>query len=230
MKGVPGDVGDAFDALQEAVERFAEDMEPLPSGDSVQAELGFPLDPDAPVDPDKVRGNYDVSRLEKNNPKLVRAIAALLSMHFLRHDAIARMVGVSWETVAAIAATRRESIREFKGRMEQRLRFIGEAMLPVLLDQIRHGKVSMLDLKLWHEVWAPLAGEATTIVETRDGAPALEGFLAMIRDEAAKHAPAMGCEEGKLCAGAPTPSPAVIEAEYLELGTPNDSQSPTRRA
>lgn len=174
------------------------------------------------------RGKYDVSRLDK---RLVNAVTGLLAMHFLSHKAIAEMCGVSWETVAAIAAFRAEPIRQFKGRMAQRLALMMEAMTPVLMEKIHEGKVTFLDLKLVHDTWAPLAGEATSIVETRGSTPALDGLMKVIGEVVAgkqagstEDTQRMGLETGgnlPMAAGG-----TVQEAEIVELGVPMDNQSP----
>jgi hypothetical protein len=244
---LPAEMEDAMLFLREAAEHLAEQAAPRPPGDSPQMELGYQVEE---VNPDAVRGNFDVSRLEQRNPRLVGAITFMLGLHFMPWDVIAKACGTSFETVAAVADTRKESIREFKGRMAGRLARLMEAMTPALLRKVQMGQVSFLDLKLLHDVWAPLAGEATSIVENRQGLPALDGLMQAMREAVTVRdvgAPSqMGSEAGEISAmGAGAPglgagsagalgdestrlgvlSP-VRDAEIVELGV----ERPTRDA
>jgi hypothetical protein len=195
---LPAEVDGALWELRDAVQHMVEDLSPRPKGDTAQAELGFAIEQ---VDLDVVRGNYDVTRLQARNPKLVGAITSLLGMHFFKWDVIATICGVSWETVAAVAEHRKESIREFKGRMAGRLMFLIEAMTPVLMDKIRRGQVTALDLKLVYEVFALMSGEATSIVETRATTPALDALKSGMAEILEKYGAAgMGLGEGKILA------------------------------
>jgi hypothetical protein len=235
---LPAEVDGALWELRDAVQHMVEDLSPRPKGDTVQAELGFPVEQ---VDLDVVRGNYDVSRLIARNPKLVGAITSLLGMHFFKWDVIATICGVSWETVAAVAEHRKESIREFKGRMAGRLMFLIEAMTPVLMDKIRRGQVTALDLKLVYEVFALMSGEATSIVENRASTPALDALKSGMAEILAQYGAAgMGLEAGKISAvgGAPGAPLAlgdgagrldlvpVREVHVVELGV-SENDTPT---
>lgn len=211
---LPAEVDGALWELRDAVQQMVEDLSPRPKGDTVQAELGFQVEQ---VDVEKVRGNYDVSRLQATNPKLVGAITFMLGLSFVKWDVIAEACQVSWETVAAVAEKRKESIREFKGRMAGRLMFLLEAATPVLMDKVRRGQVTPLDFKLLYEVFALMSGEATSIVENRASTPALDALRSDMAEILAKHGAAgMGLGAGKIPAlGGENP---VRELECIELG------------
>jgi hypothetical protein len=229
---LPADMEDGFEFLRRAAEQLAESARPPKRGDARETELGFSVEV---VDHDVVRGNYDASRLALRNPKLVSAIAFLLGLHYMPWDVIASACGVDWETVAAVAELRKESIREFKGRLSQQLGLVMQAMVPVLMEKVRKHQVTFLDLKLLHDVWAPLSGEASSIVETRQALPALDGLMRVIAEEMGHkgEGAGMGLERGEnLANGAGAGSAAgavgptsdgvreaiLVEAEPVELG------------
>lgn len=121
--------------------------------------LGFEVETRAPALEESLRGRYDVSRLERDHPQLVQLVAWLLSLPGMTHKAIAEAAGISWESVAAIAATRRESIREFKLRQAAKLGLVLDAALGGLLAKAAEGKLSALDFKLLSDAWLQMSGE-----------------------------------------------------------------------
>ena len=115
-----------------------------------QTELGFEVESKIVELGEGLRGKYDVTRLERDHPQLVNLITWLLSLPGMTHQAIAEACGrgVCWETVAAIAATRREPIREFKLRTAARLGLVLDAAIGGLMEKAAMGKLSALDFKL----------------------------------------------------------------------------------
>jgi hypothetical protein len=125
--------------------------------------LGFEVETRAPALEESLRGRYDVTRLERDHPQLVALVAWLLSLPGMTHKAIAEAAGISWESVAAIAATRRESIREFKLRQAAKLGLVLDAALGGLLEKAAGGKLSALDFKLLSDAWLQMSGEGHTL-------------------------------------------------------------------
>lgn len=121
--------------------------------------LGLEVETRAAALEESLRGRYDVTRLERDHPQLVRLVAWLLSLPGMTHKAIADHAGISWESVAAIAATRRESIREFKLRQAAKLGLVLDAALGGLLAKAAEGKLSALDFKLLSDAWLQMSGE-----------------------------------------------------------------------
>lgn len=110
-----------------------------------------------------LRGQFDVSRLQRDHPQLVELITWLISLPGMTHDAIAKHAGVAWETVAAIAARREVSIREFKLRQAAKLQLVLEAATPGLLAKAAAGKLTALDFKLLTDAFLQLSGEGHTV-------------------------------------------------------------------
>lgn len=110
-----------------------------------------------------LRGKFDVSRLERDHKQLVDLIAWLISLPGMTHKAIADHAGVAWETVAAIAATRAASIRQFKLRQAGKLALVLDAATPGLLAKAAAGKLSALDYKLLVDAYLQLSGDGHTV-------------------------------------------------------------------
>lgn len=129
------------------------------------AELGFELESRVLELGESLRGKYDVSRLERDHPQLVNLITWLLGLPGMTHQAIAEACGkgVCWETVAAIAATRREPIREFKLRQAARLGLVLDAAIGGLMEKAAAGKLTALDYKLLADAWLQMSGEGHTM-------------------------------------------------------------------
>jgi len=126
----------------------------------VRTELGFDVDAKAE---ESLRGHYDVSRLTRDEPKLVNLITWLLSLPGMTHNAIAQAAGVARETVGAIAASRREPIRQFKLRQAATLGLVLDAAMGGLMERAAAGKISPFDYKLLVDAWLQLSGEGHTM-------------------------------------------------------------------
>jgi hypothetical protein len=127
----------------------------------VTTELGLVID--AKRTEDALRGHYDVTRLTRDNPKLVNLITWLLSLPGMTHNAIATAAGVARETVGAIAASRREPIRQFKLRQAAALGLVLDAAMGGLMERAAAGKISPFDFKLLVDAWLQLSGEGHTM-------------------------------------------------------------------
>jgi hypothetical protein len=171
--------------------------------------LGFTVDVRAVED--SLRGVYDVTRLERDHPQMVSLIAWLLSLPGMTYQAVAQAAGISWESVAAISASRRESIREFKLRQAAKLGLVLDAAVGGLMAKAAAGKLSALDFKLLTDAWLQLSGEGQlTRVEAGADDPsrrALREFLAggppMVSEagrisQSGAGAGALGCGAGDL--------------------------------
>lgn len=123
-----------------------------------RTELGFSVDAVASLD-ESLRGKYDTQRLERDKPELVRLIAWLLSIPGMTYQAIAKQSGLAWESVAAIAATRQESIREFKLRQSKLVSLVLDAAQPGLLKRAADGKLTAFEFKLLVDAFQQLSGE-----------------------------------------------------------------------
>lgn len=130
-----------------------------------KSELGFEIESKVVEIGESLRGKYDVTRLERDHPQLVNLITWLLSLPGMTHQAIAEACGkgVCWETVAAIAATRREPIREFKIRQAARLGLVLDAAIGGLMEKAAAGKLSALDYKVLADAWLQMSGEGHTM-------------------------------------------------------------------
>lgn len=130
-----------------------------------KSELGFEVESKVVEIGESLRGKYDVTRLERDHPQLVNLITWLLSLPGMTHQAIAEACGkgVCWETVAAIAATRREPIREFKLRQATRLGLVLDASIGGLMEKAAAGKLTALDYKLLADAWLQMSGEGHTM-------------------------------------------------------------------
>jgi len=130
-----------------------------------QQELALPMEDLVAQASESLRGKYDVSRLRRDHPQLVNLITWLLSIPGMTHQAIAEACGkgVCWETVAAIAATGAEPIREFKLRQAAKLQLVLDAATPGLMAKAAQGKLSALDFKLLTDAFLQLSGEGHTV-------------------------------------------------------------------
>lgn len=130
-----------------------------------RAELGFEIEEKIVELGEGLRGKYDVSRLEAKHPHLVNLITWLLTLPGMTYQAIAEACGngVCWETVAAIASSRREPIREFKLRQASKLGLVLDAAIGGLMEKAASGKLSALDYKLLADAWLQMSGEGHTM-------------------------------------------------------------------
>lgn len=148
------------DAAEEVAEALMSDTR-----QRQQAELDFEVEEKVAQLAEGLRGKYDVTRLERDHPQLVNLITWLLSLPGMTHQAIAEACGrgVCWETVAAIAATRREPIREFKLRQAAKLGLVLDAAIGGLMAKAAAGKLTALDYKLLSDAWLQMSGEGHTM-------------------------------------------------------------------
>lgn len=125
------------------------------------AELGFQLE--VRKAHEVLRGHYDVSRLERDHKQLVDLVTWLLSLPGMTIQAIAEASGMAWESVAAIQATQRKSIREFKLRAADKLALVLDASFGGLMKRAAEGKITAFDFKLLVDAWLQLSGEGHTM-------------------------------------------------------------------
>lgn len=166
-----------------------------------KAELGFEVETAIAERAESLRGKYDVTRLERDHPALVNLITWLLSLPGMTHQAISEACGkgVCWETVAAIAASRRTSIREFKLRAAAKLQLVLEAAMPGLMQRAAAGKLGALDVKLLTDAFLQLSGEGHVVrFEGVQNDPRRERVRAVLSGSA----------------------PMVLEAEEIDQGRP----------
>jgi hypothetical protein len=124
-------------------------------------ELGLVID--ARRSEEALRGHYDVTRLTRDHPQLVNLITWLLSLPGMTHNAIATAAGVARETVGAIAASRREPIRQFKLRQAATLGLVLDAAMGGLMERAAAGKITPFDYKLLVDAGLQLSGEGHTM-------------------------------------------------------------------
>lgn len=200
-------------------------------------ELGFDVDVKAKAVTAAMRGNYDVTRLQRDHPQLVELITWLLSLPGMTWDAIAKAAGISWESVAAIAAAQKEPIREFKLRQAKKLGLVLDATLGGLLQKAARGELSAFDYKMMADAWLQMSGEGQTLrVETTKEDPKRASFrrflegagaspMVLEAEEISQSGPALGLPsgEGKLALnGGQTESESVV----FELQHVGNQQSP----
>lgn len=166
----------------------------------------------------KLRGQFDLSRLEQRSPALIRCVEWLLSVPGMGWDTIANNVGISWNTVAAIASRRGNRIEEFKARNAAAIALILEAAGPGLLAKAKDGKLAPFDYKILVDAFLLLSGEATSRVEhVHRLAPEEEELMRFLSSKPVQ----MGCEGGEKLAlgpGAEVASGAGSERQE-EAGT-----------
>lgn len=129
----------------------------MKDGAVMQAELGFAVDVKRAEK--ALRGHYDVSVLQRDNPQLVNLITWLLSLPGMTIQAIAESSGMAWESVAAIQARNKVPIREFKLRACDKLALVLDASFGGLMKQAAEGKIKAFDFKLLVDAWQQLSGE-----------------------------------------------------------------------
>lgn len=185
-----------------------------------QTELGFFVDVRAQLEG---RGIYDASRLRAQRPELFQVVARLLASGLVGKQTIADLVGVAWETVAAVEADAAPTIRDFKGRLSARLRLAISAAADRLLEQARAGELTAIDFGILVDKLLLIEGEATARVEIVED-PAAAAF----RQAMAALAPqAMGLAGGNPLKGAGAAGPLVeLGADAVRVSTvqPSDSQ------
>lgn len=179
-----------------------------------QVELGFTVE--VSEREERLRGHFDASRVMRDHPRLVGLVEWLLGLKFVPWDVIAAEAGMTWATVSAIAAARKESVKEFKCRNAHSIKLVIEAALPGMMEKAKAGKFTPFDLKVLVDAYLLMAGEATSIL----GVPEKlvdpeEAALMRMLAEPARTALGMGSEVGKLSAMAER-SPVVLDGETGE--------------
>lgn len=172
-----------------------------------RTELGFSVEAIESLH-ESLRGKYDVTRMEAREPHLVKLIAWLLSIPGMTQQAIAKQAGVAWELVAAIAATRQESIREFKLRQSKMVGLVLDAAGPGLLERAAKGKMTAFEFKLLVDAFQQLSGEGH-LVRVEDVRPADDPARRALDELLSKQAAGMVLEPGekRQCAG------VIVDAE-----------------
>lgn len=187
---------------------------------SETTELGFPVDVEERAI--KLRGTYDGSRL----PEAAKvAISALLTLPGVKVETIAKELGTSWETVAAIRQQCSGTIREFKAGLSAQLRTLIDLALPAMQAKAKEGKYDPVQIAILIDKILILEGEASSVIEHRHTvSPALQAFM--------QEAPRIGSAAGKLPPMEPSrdrlplPSGAqVIEAETVSSDLPSPDNS-----
>lgn len=192
------------------------------AGVMVPTEIGFHV---IELPTAHVRGEYSAKEFQRLHPEkfdlCVRALALGYSLEAIRMD-----LKVAWETVRAVRDRFGSHVRDHKKRLSDQCFGIGERALEALAaDDKRIAKLDAVSIGILIDKGLLLAGEANSIVERRDGLPALERYeQALVQ---------MGSERGKISAEGSGervadrwPGEPVIEAEYVEIGVPDDCASP----
>lgn len=113
----------------------------------------------------KARGNYDLSVMERDNPRLVAIVAWLLTIPGMSWRVAAKQAGMAWRTVAAIAARRTADMAEFRHRSAQMIALVLEASGPGLLKRAVDGKLNAFEFKQLVDAWGILSAQASVRVE-----------------------------------------------------------------
>lgn len=197
----------------------------------VGTELGFET---FEVQLPTVRGVYSAVEFERREPEKFALCVRALALGY-KVDAIRRALGVAWETVRAVRDRKGTEIREVKKALAGLCFGIAERGLEELMaDDKRMARLDAVQIGILIDKGLLLTGEATSIVERREGLPALEGLMASLREVGAGLGAGMGLEEGKGFAmglaapgeglGVAPGSGPVREAEWVELGHSKDSE------
>lgn len=186
------------------------------------AELGFQLE--VRKAHEVLRGHYDVSRLERDHKQLVDLVTWLLSLPGMTIQAIAEASGMAWESVAAIQATQRKSIREFKLRAADKLALVLDASFGGLMKRAAEGKITAFDFKLLVDAWLQLSGEGHTMKfeGSKPADPKREAFRRFL--EAGSAGMVLEGETIPQTAALPLPGDAG-RVDLASMGLTGDSQS-----
>jgi hypothetical protein len=201
---------------------------------AVPTELGFET---MAVALPSARGVYTAEEFARLQPEKFALCVRALALGY-KIDPIRRALEVAWETVRAVRDRKGSNIREHKKELMGLCFGIAERGLEELLqDDKRMARLDAVQIGILIDKGLLLGGEATSIVERREGLPALEALKAALAEAAAgggpagsPRAPGMGLEGEKgfaLSDGARADlAPGrVIEAEvvYRELGATQDT-------
>lgn len=169
------------------------------------------------------RGVYSAEEFERREPGKFSLCVRALALGY-KLDQIRKALGVAWETVRAVRDRKGETIREQKKRLGDLCFGIAERGLEEMLqDDKRMARLDAVQLAILIDKGLLLAGEATSILEKREGAPALESLLQTIRDVTGG-APGVGLREEGFALGGGVGGGPVIEVEPVELGVARDGE------
>jgi hypothetical protein len=184
-----------------------------------ETELGFEVETKIIELGEGLRGKYDVTRLERDHPQLVNLITWLLTLPGMTYQAIAEACGkgVCWETVAAIATSRREPIREFKLRQAAKLGLVLDAALGGLMVKAAAGKLTALDYKLLSDAWLQMSGEGHTM--RFEGSKPEDPKRAALREILAGSSSRMVLEAEVIPQTGAAPVPLLPSVQTVQLNT-----------
>ncbi len=138
------------------------------------------------------RGIYTAERFREREPRRYALVVTGLAQGYSK-QALARAMGLAWETVRAIERAEGErSIRDEKKGFADGLADVIEIGIEGLRDKALAGKLSALDVAVLTDKFLTLRGEASSIIETRGEDPAVTAYREFMR--------AMGSEAGDVFA------------------------------
>jgi hypothetical protein len=134
-------------------------------------------------------GRFTGDRIFSTNPRLYRAIVALLGRS-VPYREISEICGVSVNTVCGVSQREGvpiETIRERIGRLAMDVSAMtAEAMRDMLADPIQRARLSFKDLAIAHGIATQngqlLLGGATSRMETHEAPPTHEDYLRSLRN------------------------------------------------
>jgi len=158
------------------------------------------------------RGIYTAERFKARDGHRFALIVAGLAQGYSK-QAIARAVGVAWETVRAVErAEIGTSLRDEKKSFADGLADVIERGIDGLKVKAAAGKLSALDVAVLIDKHQLLRGEATSIIETRGEDPAVAAYREFMRG--------MGLQAADVLAkgAAPRPVAGVVVEMPVETG------------
>lgn len=154
----------------------------LGQGDAGQRELALELEGllDA-AGAGAPRGTYTAERFREREPKRYALIVSGLAQGYSK-QALARAIGVAWETVRAVEKVEAgKSILEEKKGFADGLADVIELGIDGLKVKARDGKLSALDVAVLTDKFLTLRGEASSIIESRGEDPAVAAYREFMR-------------------------------------------------
>jgi len=155
------------------------------------------------------RGIYTAERFREREPRRYALVVTGLAQGYSK-QALARALGLAWETVRAIERAEGErSIRDEKKGFADGLADVIEIGIDGLRDKALAGKLSALDVAVLTDKFLTLRGEASSIIETRGEDPAVTAYREFMR--------AMGSEAGDVFAKGAAGARVVV-GSVVEMG------------
>lgn len=146
-----------------------------------QRELALELEGMLDASAGPVRGTYTAERFREREPKRYALIVSGLAQGYSK-QALAKAVGVAWETVRAVEKVEAgKSILEEKKGFADGLADVIELGIDGLKTKARDGKLSALDVAVLTDKFLILRGEASSIIETRGEDPAVAAYREFLR-------------------------------------------------